>query len=101
MTLDLQNFSRVYMENVSIEDRRTLLIEMSKVFSQVISDDNFNESVMKVIEELRKVGHDLWSFDEDDDFQSWCGNWTKENGGKLVLEFHKYNPVLVNWSYNE
>jgi hypothetical protein len=28
------------------------------------------------IEDLRALGHDLWGFDEDDDFQSWCGNWT-------------------------
>jgi hypothetical protein len=28
------------------------------------------------IEDLRALGHDLWSFDEDDDFQLWCGNWT-------------------------
>jgi hypothetical protein len=30
-----------------------------------------------IVDELRRLGHDLWSFDESDDFQAWCGDWTK------------------------
>ncbi|HEY4058664.1 MAG TPA: hypothetical protein VGM39_18755, partial [Kofleriaceae bacterium] len=25
----------------------------------------------RIVEELRALGHDLWSFDEDDEFQIW------------------------------
>jgi hypothetical protein len=28
------------------------------------------------VDDLKSVGHDLWSFDESDDFQLWCGDWT-------------------------
>jgi hypothetical protein len=30
-----------------------------------------------LVDELRRLGHDLWSFDESDDFQAWCGDWTR------------------------
>jgi hypothetical protein len=40
-----------------------------------------------VVEELRKLGHDLWSFDESDDFQRWCGDWVNpKHPYELFLE---------------
>ena len=32
-----------------------------------------------IIEELRNLGHDLWSFDESDDFQIWTGDWVAQS----------------------
>ncbi|NBD07932.1 hypothetical protein [Corallococcus silvisoli] len=41
-----------------------------------------------IIEELRQLGHDLWSFDASDEMQSWCGDWTAPaNGGRLFVDF--------------
>jgi hypothetical protein len=37
-----------------------------------------------IAHELKALGHDLYSFDEDDDFQLWCGNWVK---GAVVPPF--------------
>ncbi len=34
--------------------------------------------------ELRALGHDLYSFDEDEDFALWCGSWAK---GAVVPPF--------------
>lgn len=102
MNLNSQNFSRICLEKLSSEDRKILLLEMSKVISQIISNENFDRNVEEVIEELRKIGHDLWCFDSDDDFQIWCGDWTKkEKMGKLVLEFTKINLVTVSWNSGE
>jgi hypothetical protein len=102
MNLDSQKFSREYLEKISVSERKTLLLEMSIVLSQFISDENFDQNIKESIEEPRKIGHDLWCFDLSDEFQAWCGNWTeKEKAGKLFLQFHKYNPVSVSWSYNE
>ena len=28
-----------------------------------------------LVDELRRLGYDLWSFDESLDFQLWCGDW--------------------------
>ena len=102
MNLNSQKFSRIYLEKISSEDKKILLLEMSKVISRIISIENFDQNVKEVIEELRKIGHDLWCFDSDDDFQIWCGDWTKkEKMGKLVLDFTKINPVIVSWNNNE
>ena len=101
MNLDSQNFSRQHLEKISEEEREILLLEMSNVLTQNISDALFDQNITQVIEELRKIGHDLWSFDNNDDFQSWCGDWSKtENIGKLVLEFTKNAPVKVSWNNN-
>jgi hypothetical protein len=44
------------------------------------------------IEDLKGLGHDLWSFDESDDFQKWCGNWTAP---KTAFE------LIVGFTYRE
>jgi hypothetical protein len=42
----------------------------------------------QLVEELRALGHDLWSFDESTDFQIWCGDWVKpKHPYELILTF--------------
>jgi len=49
------------------------------------TSDPANEGY-SLVEELRRLGHDLWSFDEDDDFQIWCGSWTaRKHPWELIL----------------
>jgi hypothetical protein len=46
------------------------------------------KEVLRLIDELRALGHDLWSFDESTDFQLWCGDWVApKQPYELVLEF--------------
>ncbi|HEY2749266.1 MAG TPA: hypothetical protein VGL86_31830, partial [Polyangia bacterium] len=33
------------------------------------------QEASRIIEELRRLGHDLWSFDDRGDVQLWCGDW--------------------------
>ncbi len=101
MNLDPQKFSRHHLEKISEEERKILLLEMSNTLSQNISDDDFDRNIIRIVDELKTIGHDLWNFDCDDDFQSWCGDWSEtENVGKLVLEFTRDAPVEVFWNNN-
>jgi hypothetical protein len=45
MNLDSQKFSREYLEKISVSERKTLLLEMSIVLSQFISDENFDQNI--------------------------------------------------------
>jgi hypothetical protein len=52
-----------------------------------------------LIDELRTLGHDLWSFDSDgEEFESWCGDWTRaDGGGPLSITFRYPREVEVSW----
>lgn len=49
-----------------------------------------------IIDTLRGVGHDLWSFDEDNGV--WCGNWAAPvPGGELIVEGLGDRWCKVSW----
>jgi hypothetical protein len=40
-----------------------------------------------IVRDLRALGHDLWSFDDNGDGGAWCADWTRPDAGPtLVLE---------------
>jgi hypothetical protein len=40
-----------------------------------------------IVADLRSLGHDLWSFDDNGDGGAWCADWTRPAPGPtLVLE---------------
>jgi hypothetical protein len=46
------------------------------------------QETYECIEDLKRLGHDLWSFDESDDFQLWCADWTRPTKQvELFVEF--------------
>ena len=46
------------------------------------------KTAYECIENLKGLGHDLWSFDESDDFQEWCGNWMAPKASfELIVGF--------------
>ena len=59
----------------------------------------FFEHGRQLIEELRTLGHDLWSFDSDgEEFETWCSDWTRVDGGGLLSVTFRYpHEVEVAW----
>lgn len=73
---------------------RDLEVELCRHLAKVKTSSDFLKQASALVQELRNLGHDLWSFDADDDFEIWCGDWTKGSaGGPLVVTFRF--PVLV------
>lgn len=87
--MNKQNLSPEFAESVSPEDRQLWLIQISRLLTErILRAANFELEVKNTIDELRLLGHDLWSFDSDGEWQIWCGNWVQsENSGKLILHF--------------
>ena len=80
----------------SIEQQR-LASELSSALKiRLKSAVSFHEEVERIIEELRKLGHDLWSFDADVSRQLWCPDWGKTSHG-LHLNFYVPDHVLFTW----
>ncbi len=57
----------------------------------------FHQGVRIVVEELRELGHDLWSFDESDEMEVWCPNYQTSSGPGIVVTFAA-ERVDVTWS---
>jgi hypothetical protein len=43
-----------------------------------------------IIEDLRGLGHDLWSFDDDGDGGTWCADWTRPRAGAALVVRTRY-----------
>jgi len=56
-----------------------------------------HDAVMAAIAELRSAGHDLWSFDADDDFEIWGPNYMTPTGPGIVIMFHQDDATTVEW----
>jgi hypothetical protein len=84
-------------------DRPERLRAMQAALAERLSRDatigEFFGQSRQLIDELRTLGHDLWSFDSDgEDFESWCGDWTRaDGGGPLTITFHYPSEVEVSW----
>ncbi len=73
------------------DDPRALSTELQDELTERIrAADSPEDEGRRIINELRNLGHDLWSFDESDDFQLWCGSW--------VAWKHPYE-LIVEMSY--
>ena len=55
----------------SPHERDALCLELASYLSRHVVVDSFHASIYGLIDELRRLGHDLWSFDESDDSQTW------------------------------
>lgn len=77
----------------------SLEAELAKRMTVVSTVGEFFARSRELVEELRALGYDLWSFDSDGhEFETWCGDWTREGGTPLVLSFRYPRTVKVEWS---
>jgi hypothetical protein len=58
----------------------------------------FHDAVQSAVSDLRDAGHDLWSFDEDDDFEVWGPDNARPSGPGVVITFAVDGPTTVSWS---
>jgi hypothetical protein len=78
----------------------SLEVELVDRMGVTSTRDDFFARSQDVVNELRSLGHDLWSFDADGaEFEIWCGDYAAEGGGTpLVITFRYPNVVTVEWS---
>lgn len=75
---------------------------LERVSSRTDHHDFFAEA-QKVIEELKNLGFDLWSWGYNgDDKEIWGWDYVaKSNSGELIVEFHFPRKVVVRWGEDE
>jgi hypothetical protein len=96
--------SRNVLESFSDDERQPVLEEISaELTARILKAPDFDAELENIIRELRALGHDLWCFDSDGEWQVWCGDWTKHwnEGGKLILHSDPVEGVEASWSKPE
>jgi hypothetical protein len=66
---------RFSYENLATSPDRPNLVDAlcAEITRRLQASTNPESEGRVVVEQLRQLGHDLWSFDESDEFQDWCG----------------------------
>ncbi len=98
----MERFSKRHFLEADEDQRKELCEELSDMLSlRLRSAPSFHAGVLDCIGQLRSEGHDLWSFDEGDDFELWCPDYSQPSGPGLVLTFDMPAKVTVQWSSAE
>ena len=107
MVLSEERFGRAALESLVGSDRLHRLVELSGVLTQEIESadthDAFFRRSPELIESLKSIGHDLWSWDYDgDSYEMWGGDYSNPNSaGKLLVEFFFPGRVRASWQVEE
>ncbi len=66
-------FSKALFQKTDAAGRSVQCAELSKRLGDRLTDEaDFHQGSMKLVGELRALGHDLWTFDESDEMEVWC-----------------------------
>lgn len=91
-------FSQPVLAALSGAERAARLQELQETLAaRLRGAPDFHDEVGRIVMELRAQGHDLWSFDESDDFQVWCPDYTKPAMSGLSVYFHMPDEVEASW----
>lgn len=79
------------------------LAELSRLAQELTArlgaGSNFEKDILAIIEDLRALGHDLWNFDQDVEWQIWSHDYaTPRPGAGLFLRFDAPSRVEVTWA---
>jgi len=93
-------FSKSHFVSLTDEQARNeLCLELAATLARRMGQaTDFGNEARRCVEELRALGHDLWSFDESDEFQAWCPNYEQHTGPGIVITFSVPDEVIVEWA---
>lgn len=93
-----KRFAKAAFTAADTAGRSALCAELADVLYRRLRDEpEFHAGVAKLIGELRAAGHDLWSFDADDDMEAWCPNYQTPTGPGIVITF-RTDGVEIGYS---
>jgi len=100
--MNLSIYSREKLEKLPENELFDRLLELQNELRFFLENENvlqeFFTKTYDAIEQLKAVGHDLWSIDYDSETEQWGGNYMEaESAGKLSTKFNLKDRVIVSW----
>lgn len=95
----LEEFSRdAFNTDSSVErDERCLALGM-RLTEMFLQTPGSHTSSLRLIAQLRALGHDLWSFDESHEWEVWGPNYLGDSSSGIIVTFDYGKGVSVEWS---
>jgi len=94
----MTDFSKDAFDGTDDAGREALAAALAESLAERLAEaEEFRAGVHELVEKLRALGHDLWSFDEADDMEVWCPNYHTPSGPGIVVTFTA-KGVEVDWS---
>ncbi len=98
---DYARFGRKLLEELPARKRRRRLAQLETELNhrlQSYRGENYWREVDSIIEDLRAVGHDLWSHDYSGSWHIWGGDYMRpETAGKLQIRFDCEGDLWISW----
>lgn len=97
-TMERFRFER--FSHASSADRLVLCTELAKFLSEQLCNREFDSVVAGAVEQLRALGHDLVSYDQDENFESWGPSYADARPIRtpgIVVDFRRGQGVEVEW----
>jgi len=80
-------FAREAFEGSGEPERLALELEATLERRFAAAADCF-DAIHELVDELRALGHPIYSFDESDDFAIWCDDWVSPSSpNELIIDF--------------
>jgi hypothetical protein len=96
---NVTEFNRSAFDAASSAEKEVLCLRLSAHLSGALAKAvRFHDGVAAVVTALRGCGHDLWSYDEDDDVEVWGPNYAPPSGPGILITFRAYEPTEVRWT---
>jgi len=94
----VEQYSKAAFTSADEQRRATLLAELADTLTARFEPTDFHSSVGKLVGELRSLGHDLWSYDEEDEYEIWGPDYHTPKGPGIIVTFRDSGSVTVAWS---
>src|SRR5262245_7867545 len=98
----LSKYSRSFFDSLSLRELQSNITELEKVLNEIFSSSaDFNQTLKNVVEELKSIGHNMYSLDYDSDtkrfFEVWGSNYHDAGANGLEIEFRSSERIRVYW----
>lgn len=107
MNIELdEKFSRHHMVALAPDDLRSRISALHDTLNRILeyARDRYDEDVFqagmdrKVVQALKRRGHDLWSWGFDgENVERWSYDYTREEARSLVLDIHRQWKIRCDW----
>ncbi|MEO8548995.1 MAG: hypothetical protein ABI678_03455 [Kofleriaceae bacterium] len=94
----MDDFSKAAFDASDENSKAALSESLARELAEAIRHgDDFHRAVVSSISRLKALGHDLWNYDEEDDWEVWGPDYGTPKGPGILITFER-DSVRVAWT---